>query len=213
MSRHLALGARPLTDHSVQIVESSVQFGDSDSNGTAAPDVYDPAFYCESLIRPDEPPEHASHYDVVLVLRAKLAAILKKWYYRSVNLWKMGPNASFDLKRLANSTNERLDNWQNEFARYDHLSRDDSRQLVMFYDFVRVLSNSYAVSKLHARGMEEEPTRQACLPKAITAALEFMQLAVEYSPRQFANLPLYDFKVSLPSALPMMQLSTLKRPI
>lgn len=166
----------------------------------AGPDVYDPTFYCLQLIKPDTPPEQVSHFDVILVHRAKLVAIIRRWYHRSVNLWRMGPNASFDLERLATSTNDRLDSWQESFAKYKpHTSRDESRQLIMFYDFARVLSNCFAVEKLKPTGMDQEPMRKACLDKAITAGLEFLELVIEYTPRQLANMPTYDLKASLHS--------------
>lgn len=175
------------------MVEITQQAG---TDKAAVPDVYDPTFYCLQLIKPDDPPEQASHYDVILVHRAKLVAIIRRWSYRSSNLWKMGPNASFDLGRLATSTNERLDGWQESFSKYkSYMTRDESRQLVMFYDFARVLSNSFSVEKLRPNGMDQEPLRRACLDQAIVAGLEFLDLVVEYTPRQLASMPTYDLRV------------------
>lgn len=161
--------------------------------------MHDPTFYCESLIKPEVPPDQISYYDVLLVHRAKLVAIIRRWNYRSVTFWNNGPNASFDLKRLANSTNDRLDDWQASFARYNHMTHDESRQLVMFYNSVRVLNNAFAAEKLLPKEMKEETTRRACLSKAVSAGLEYLQLANEYSPRQLANLPAYDLRVSFSS--------------
>lgn len=165
-------------------------------NRQVAPPVgHDPDFYCEQLIPLEASRQHTSSYDVILVYRAKLVELLKGWYRKSSNLWNKGPNAEYDLKKMANATNARLDKWKEEFDSFETVSKDQSRQLILFYDFARVLVNAHTVEKLEPGQATTEAFRQSSLSKAIIASLDFCERCLEWTPREFAAMPSYDLNV------------------
>jgi hypothetical protein len=179
----------------LQVIQGTQQLG-ANINIRAVPPVgHDPDFYCEQLIPPEASRKHSSSYDVILVYRAKLVELLKTWYRKRSNLWNRGPNASFDLKRLASATNDQLDEWMGGFGSFETVTRDQSRQLIMFYDFARVMVNSHAVKKLEPGLPDTEHTRRSCLSTAIESGFDFMQRCLECSPKQFASMPTYDLNV------------------
>lgn len=131
--------------------------------------------------------------------RAKLVDLLKGWYRKSSNLWNKGPNAEYDLKKMANATNARLDDWKEDFDFFQTVSRAQSRQLILFYDFARVLVNAHSVEKLEPGQSSTEGFRQSSLSKAVDASLDFCERCLEWTPRQFAAMPSYDLNVSVMS--------------
>ena len=177
------------------MIQGTQQLGATVNRRAVPPIGHDPDFYCEQLIPPEASRLHTSPYDVILVYRAKLVDVLKTWYRKRSNLWNRGPNASFDLKRLASATNDQLDEWKNDFTSFKTVTRDQSRQLIMFYDFARVMVNSHAVQKLEPGLPDTEPTRRLCLSKAVDAGLDFVQRCLECTPKQFASMPTYDLNV------------------
>jgi hypothetical protein len=181
------------------VVQGTQQLGASVNRRSVPPDGHDPTFYCEQLLELEGSNNQVSPYDVVLVYRAKLVDILKSWYRKSANLWNRGPNASFDLKRLAKVTNTQLDEWHDESTRHTDLPSGLARQLATFYGFARVLVNSHTVRKLDSNDPASEKTRGICLQKAITAGLDFVEQCLEWSPRDFASMPTYDLNVSPPT--------------
>jgi hypothetical protein len=185
-----------LPELTYQVIQGTQQLGVDNTRQTVIPDGHDPDFYCEQLIPPEASRKHTSSYDVILVYRAKIVEILNRWYRKSANLWNRGPNAAYDLKRLSTTTNNQLDEWREDLDSFEMVTRDQSRQLIMFYDFSRVLVNSHAVQKLEPQQTTTEPVRRACLEKAISAGLGFFERCLEWSPKQFAAMPTYDLNVS-----------------
>jgi hypothetical protein len=181
----------------MQVIQGTQQLVTVRNRQVAPPVGHDPDFYCEQLIPLGSSKQHISSYDVILVYRAKLVELLKGWYRKSSNLWNKGPNAEYDLKKMANATNARLDEWKEEFDSFETISRDQSRQLILFYDFARVLVNAHTVEKLEYGQQATESFRQSSLSKAIVASLDFCERCLEWTPREFAAMPSYDLNVSL----------------
>jgi hypothetical protein len=183
-----------------QVIQGTQQLVTVRNRQVAPPVGHDPDFYCEQLIPVGSSKQLTSSYDVILVYRAKLVELLKGWYRKSSNLWNKGPNAEYDLKKMANATNARLDEWKEDFDSFETVSRDQSRQLILFYDFARVLVNAHTVEKLEPGQQATESFRQSSLSKAIVASLDFCERCLEWTPREFAAMPSYDLNVSLISS-------------
>lgn len=181
-----------------QVLQGTQHLAASQAGPTVPLDSHDPAFYYEQLLHPDDPSAQVSPYDVGLVYRAKLVDIVKTWYRKSGNLWNRGPNASFDLKRLATVTTTQLDEWQAELGGYGDLPQGLSRQLRTFCNFARVLVSSHAVQRLDPNDPSTLSTRRMCLSQAITAALDYVGQFLEWTARDIASMPTYDLSVSLP---------------
>jgi len=186
----------------LQVIQGTQQLVTVRNRQLAPPVGHDPDFYCEQLIPDGASRTLTSSYDVILVYRAKLVELLKGWYRKSSNLWNKGPNAEYDLKKMANATNARLDEWKEDFDSFATVSRDQSRQLTLFYDFARVLVNAHSVEKLEPGQQATEPFRQSSLSKAIVASLDFCERCLEWTPREFAAMPSYDLNVSLTTRKP-----------